>query len=292
MGKRRLKSAISSIAGLLEKSARPLIMGVLNATPDSFSDGGRWLETDTALRHAISLVAAGADIIDIGGESTRPGAGSVTAEEEIGRVLPLVERLSNETPVLISIDTSKPAVMRAAVRAGAGMINDVRALQAEGALDAATELQVPVCLMHMRGQPRDMQQAPVYGDVVADVERFLLARAQACQTSGIPASAIVIDPGFGFGKTLQHNLELFRAIPRFAASGYSLMIGVSRKSMLGQITGASVEDRDVASAVAAVLAARSGASVLRVHNVRATRAALQTAAQLDPSSTAPEGLCR
>ena len=277
-----MNSSALTVAGLLATANRPLIMWVVNTTPDSFSDGGKWVESDAALRRALQLVDEGADIIDIGGESTRPGAGSVDADEEIGRVVPLVERFCRESPVPVSVDTSKPDVMRAAAAAGASMVNDVRALQAEGALETAAVLQVAVCLMHMRGLPRDMQKAPVYGDVVGDVERFLLGRAEACQQAGIQGSSIVIDPGFGFGKTFEHNVDLFHAIPRFAALGFPLLVGVSRKAMLGQITGKAVEDRDVASAVAALLAARSGASILRVHNAAATRDALRTAAALLP----------
>jgi len=269
-----------NFAGKVLTLDRPLIMGVLNATADSFSDGGRWLNTDAALRHALGMVAAGADLIDIGGESTRPGAGSISAEEEISRVIPLIERLRAETEVPVSVDTSKPQVMREAVRAGAGMINDVYALQNEGAIEAATQLQVPVCLMHMLGRPRDMQKAPAYADVIAEVCGFLLSRAETCQAAGIPASAVILDPGFGFGKNLQHNIDLFRAIPRLCALGFPLLVGVSRKSMLGAITGKPVHERMVASVVAAVLAARYGASILRVHDVAATVDALKTAAAL------------
>lgn len=267
---------------------RPLVMGVLNVTADSFSDGGRWLDTDAALRHSMDMAAAGADLIDIGGESTRPGAGCISAEEEISRVIPLIERLRAETDIPISIDTSKPQVMRQAVRAGAGMINDVHALQNEGAIDAAAKLQVPVCLMHMLGRPRDMQIAPAYADVVAEVCAFLLSRADKCREAGIPASAIVLDPGFGFGKSLQHNLDLFHAIPRLCALGFPLLIGVSRKSMLGAITGRPVHERTYASVVAAVMAARYGASILRVHDVAATVDALKTAAALTAENTGAE----
>lgn len=277
-----------NFAGTVQTRDRPLVMGVLNATADSFSDGGRWLDTDEALRHSVAMAAAGADLIDIGGESTRPGAGSISAEEEISRVIPLIERLRAEIDIPISIDTSKPKIMREAVRAGAGMINDVQALQHEGAIEAAADLQVPICLMHMLGRPRDMQQAPAYADVVAEVCSFLLARAEACKAAGIPASAIVLDPGFGFGKNLQHNLDLFHAIPRLCALGYPLLVGVSRKSMLGAITGKAVHERMIASVVAAVLAARNGASILRVHDVAATVEALKTAAALTIESAGVE----
>jgi dihydropteroate synthase len=262
-------------------------MGILNATPDSFSDGGRWLDADRALQHALSMVAAGADIIDIGGESTRPGAEATSASQEIERVVPLIERLRAESDIPISIDSSKPQVMRVAVRAGASMINDVCALQADGALAAAAELAVPVCLMHMLGRPRDMQQAPAYADVVAEVSAFLLSRAEACRAVGIAASDIVLDPGFGFGKKLHHNLALFQAIPRLAAMGYPLLIGVSRKSMLGAITGRPVQQRLASSVVAAVLAARCGAAILRVHDVAETVDALKTAEALMPGTMPP-----
>lgn len=255
-------------------------MGVLNITPDSFADGGRWLDIDQALCHALSMVAAGADLIDVGGESTRPGAGVVSAQEEIDRVIPLIERLRNETRIPISIDTGKPAVMMHAVHAGAGMINDVYALRKEGAVEAAAKLQVPVCLMHMLGRPSDMQKDPVYQDVVAEVTGFLLARVETCRAAGIPDSAIVLDPGFGFGKKLQHNLDLFRAIPQLCHLGFPLLVGVSRKSMLGALTGKPVHERLAASLGAAVLAAQYGASILRVHDVGETVDALRTGAAL------------
>lgn len=283
-----MRTRFLNFAGKVLTLDRPLVMGVLNATADSFSDGGRWLDTDEALRHSIAMAAAGADLIDIGGESTRPGAGSISAEEEISRVIPLIERLRAETDIPISIDTSKPKVMQEAVRAGAGMINDVQALQNEGAIDAAAKLQVPICLMHMLGRPRDMQKAPAYADVVAEVCAFLLSRAEKCQAAGIPASAIVLDPGFGFGKSLQHNLELFHALPRLCALGFPLLIGVSRKSMLGAITGKPVHERTYASVVAAVMAARYGASILRVHDVAATVDALKTAAALTAENAGAE----
>jgi dihydropteroate synthase len=275
---------ILNFSGRAAGQARPLIMGILNATPDSFSDGGRWLHPEQALRHSLGMAAAGADIIDIGGESTRPGSGSISAEEEIDRVIPLIERLHAETDIPISIDSSKPEVMRAAVQAGAGMINDVYALQNSGATETAAELKVPVCLMHMLGKPRDMQRAPAYADVVGEVSEFLLSRAEACRAAGIPAGAIVLDPGFGFGKNLQHNLALFQAIPRLCKLGYPLLIGVSRKSMLGAITGSPVDRRMSASVIAAVLAARNGASILRVHDVGETIDALKTAEALAPLS--------
>ncbi|MDZ4731458.1 MAG: dihydropteroate synthase [Xanthomonadales bacterium] len=254
---------------------RPLLMGVLNFTPDSFSDGGTWQGIDQALSHALAMVESGADIVDVGGESTRPGAAQISIAEEMDRVLPIIERIRAEVDVPISIDTTKPELMLAAVDAGAGMINDVNALQAEGALEVALSLRVPVCLMHMQGQPRSMQQQPYYQDVVAKVSAFLLQRAAALVQAGFRSRDIVLDPGFGFGKTLQHNIELFQAIPRLAGLGYPLLVGVSRKSMLGAITGQPVGARVHASVAAAMLAAQNGASILRVHDVQATLDALK-----------------
>lgn len=266
---------------------RPRVMGVLNTTPDSFYDGGSWVNADDAVRHALDMVAAGADLIDIGGESTRPGAGPVPVQEELERVIPLIERLSKETDIPISIDTSKPRVMREAVRAGARMINDVCALRSTGAIDAAVELGVPVCLMHMLGRPRDMQKAPAYTDVVAEVSSFLLSRVEACLSAGLPANLIVLDPGFGFGKDLRHNVDLFRSIPRLCSLGFPLLVGVSRKSMLGSITGKPVGELMPSSVAAAVLAAQHGASILRVHDVAETVDALKIAAALAPAFAAP-----
>ena len=253
----------------------PLVMGVLNLTPDSFSDGGRWADPRAALEHALRMAEDGADIVDIGGESTRPGARAISSAEELDRVVPLIENLRSRSDVAVSIDTSRPEVMRAAVAAGAGMINDVRALRAEGAVETAAALAVPVCLMHMQGEPRTMQAHPAYRDVVAEVCGFLEARAQECRAAGIAAGDIVLDPGFGFGKTLEHNLALFRALPHLCALGYPVLAGLSRKSMLGAITGREVGDRLPASLAAAVLAARAGASILRVHDVAETVDALK-----------------
>ena len=262
---------------------RPLIMGILNVTPDSFSDGGRWFDHDEALRQSERMAAAGADIIDVGGESTRPGSAPVDADEEIRRVVPLIERLRANLDIPLSIDTSKPEVMRQAVAAGAVMINDVAALRADGAVATAAALGVPVCLMHMQGEPRSMQAQPEYRDVVQEVKSFLEHRAGICRQAGIPATDIVIDPGFGFGKNLQHNLELFRAIPELCATGYPVLVGVSRKSMLGLLTGKPTGERLAASIAAAVLAAQRGATVLRVHDVEETVDALVIAARLDPA---------
>jgi dihydropteroate synthase len=261
---------ILQVSGHVLPTDRPLLMGILNVTPDSFSDGGAWQFGDQAVRHAVDMVNAGADIIDVGGESTRPGAAAVSIAEELDRVVHIVEQLRAELDVPVSVDTSKPEVMLAAVSAGAGMINDVNALRAEGAVEAVLSLGVPVCLMHMQGAPRSMQHQPHYDDVVKEVKEFLLERATALVQRGFRQRDIVLDPGFGFGKTLQHNIELFRAIPALADLGFPLLVGVSRKSMLGAITDQPVESRVYASVVAAVLAAQSGASILRVHDVQAT----------------------
>ena len=259
---------------------RTRVMGILNLTPDSFSDGGRWLERGAAVEHALAMQEAGADIIDVGGESTRPGAQTITVQQELDRVLPVIETLAPQLSVPLSIDTGKPEVMRAAVAAGAGMINDVYALRQDGALQAAVEIGVPVCLMHMLGNPRVMQNAPVYDDVAGEVTAFLLERAALCESNGIARENIVLDPGFGFGKTLEQNITLFRAIPDIAAMGYPLLVGVSRKSMLGQLTGRQTGDRVAASVTAAVLAAQTGAAIVRVHDVAETRDALEVATAL------------
>ncbi len=249
-------------------------MGVVNVTPDSFSDGGRFFDPARALDHARRLRADGAHILDIGGESTRPGAAPVSEAEELDRVLPLVERLAAEGAI-VSIDTMKPAVMRAAIDAGASMVNDVRALQEPGAMEAASTHGVAVCLMHMQGAPRTMQHAPAYDDVVREVGDFLLARAQACEEAGIARERIAIDPGFGFGKTLAHNLELLRALPEIAALGYPVVAGLSRKASIGRLTGRDVDDRLAGSLAAALAAIERGASIVRVHDVRETADAIK-----------------
>jgi len=251
------------------------VMGILNITPDSFSDGGDFFCPDDALARARDMVAAGAAIIDVGGESTRPGAPAVTAAEEIRRVVPVIEALYSELAVPVSIDTSKPEVMRAAVAAGAGMINDVRALQEEGALAAAADLAVPVCLMHMQGEPRTMQQAPRYDDVVAEVKAFLLQRVAVCERAGIDRQALLIDPGFGFGKDLNHNLLLMQGLKELVATGLPVLTGVSRKSMIGKILGADVDQRLYGSVALAALAVWQGSVLIRAHDVRATMEAVK-----------------
>jgi dihydropteroate synthase len=253
----------------------PAVMGILNTTPDSFSDGGRFAPPGVAIMHAEQMAMDGAAIIDVGGESTRPGAQDVGEQEEIDRVVPVIEAIRSALDVAISVDTSKPGVMRAAVAAGATMINDVRALRAEGALQAAAELQQAVCLMHMQGQPRTMQQDPQYDDVVADVARFLRERVSECTHAGIAEELLVIDPGFGFGKTPEDNIELLANLRQLGEIGPPLLIGVSRKSTLGMITGREVDERQPASVAAAVLAAERGASIIRAHDVAETVDALR-----------------
>jgi dihydropteroate synthase len=253
---------------------RPRIMGIINVTPDSFSDDGLHASTEAAVAHALKLAEEGADILDIGGESTRPGAAPVPLDEELRRTVPVIERLSKECALPISIDSSKPEVMRAAVRAGAGMINDVYALRREGALEAAAELGVPVCLMHMRGEPQGMQNAPSYDDVVAEVHSFLAQRLFACEMAGIAKKKLLIDPGFGFGKDLEHNLRLLAGLHRFVELGVPVLAGLSRKTMIGKITGREPGQRLAGSVAAALIAAQNGAKILRVHDVAATRDAL------------------
>jgi len=250
-------------------------MGILNVTPDSFSDGGAWCAPAAAQVRALALAAAGADLIDVGGESTRPGAQPVPLAEELARVIPVVTALSAAVAVPISVDTSKPEVMRQAVAAGAGLINDVCALRAPGALDTAARLGVPVCLMHMAGDPATMQSAPAYGDVVAEVLAFLAVRVDACRAAGIPRERLLIDPGFGFGKTLAHNLALLARLEAFTELGVPVLVGLSRKSMVGALTGRAPGERLAASLAAALLAVERGALILRVHDVAETRDALR-----------------
>ena len=263
-------------AGRILRLDRPQVMGIVNVTPDSFSDGGAHDTTDAAVAHALRLVEEGADVLDIGGESTRPGAAEVEAEEELRRVVPVIERLAAQVAVPISIDTSKPEVMRAAVEAGAGMINDVYGLRREGALDAAAALGVPVVLMHMQGEPRSMQAAPQYDDVVGEVHRFLAERIFAAEMAGIAKQRIVVDPGFGFGKDTAHNLQLLAQFERFVELGVPVLAGLSRKRSIGELTGRDVPADRVAGSVAAhLIAAQRGAAIVRVHDVAATVDALK-----------------
>jgi dihydropteroate synthase len=251
--------------------ATPIVMGILNVTPDSFSDGGRFAEHGHALDHALAMIEAGAGIIDVGGESTRPGADAVTADEEIRRVVPVVEALIRRIPsIVVSVDTSKAAVIRAAVQAGAAMINDVRALRDDGAMQAAAEGAAAVCLMHMQGEPRTMQAHPHYENVVMDVRSFLAMRVAACEAAGISRDRIVVDPGIGFGKRLEHNLELLAALPELAALGLPIMVGVSRKSMFAALLGRPVEQRMAGGLAVATAAMLAGARVVRVHDVAET----------------------
>lgn len=250
--------------------SRPHVMGILNVTPDSFSDGGRHEGIDAALRHAAAMVAAGATLIDVGGESTRPGARAVSPTEELERVAPVVDAIARELDVIISVDTSTPAVMRETARLGAGLINDVRSLTRDGALDAAADSGLPVCLMHMRGEPGDMQDDPRYDDVTEAVYTFLAERMAACAAAGIAQERIVLDPGFGFAKTLAHNLSLFKHMERLHALGRPLLVGVSRKSMIGQALGRDVGQRLYGSLGLAALAVSKGAHIVRVHDVAET----------------------
>ncbi len=249
-------------------------MGILNVTPDSFSDGGCFSDPRIACAHAWAMVEAGADLIDVGGESTRPGADPVSLQEELERVIPVIAALAGSLPVPISVDTSKPQVMRAAVAAGAGLINDVCALRTHDALVTAVQLGVPVCLMHMAGEPRSMQAAPAYTDVVSEVYRFLAERIDQCVRAGLPRERLVIDPGFGFGKKLEHNLSLLAHLAVFGDLGVPILVGLSRKSMVGALTGRPPGERLAASLAAAVLALERGAAILRVHDVAETRDAV------------------
>jgi dihydropteroate synthase len=262
-----------SVRGANLALSRPLMMGVVNITPDSFSDGGRFFEADRALAHAQQLIDEGADIIDLGGESTRPGAAPIPPEEELRRVLPLVRAL-RDCGVPLSVDTSRPEVMRAALEAGAAIVNDVRALTEPGALDAAANSTCGIVLMHMRGAPRSMQTDPRYADVVSDVVEFLRQRRDAAVASGVARERIVLDPGFGFGKSVAHNYTLLKRLDALCALGQPVLAGLSRKSMLGAVSGRDVGARVFASVAAAVIAVERGARIVRVHDVAATRDAL------------------
>ncbi len=254
---------------------RTAIMGVLNLTPDSFSDGGQITDPASALRRGEQMVTEGADIIDVGGESTRPGAQPVSVQQELDRVIPVVEALHDALAVPISIDTSKPHVMQHAVAAGAGLINDVCGLRREGALGAAAACGVPVCVMHMQGEPRSMQQSPTYDDVVADVIEFLRARREACLAAGVPAASVIVDPGFGFGKTVAHNLVLLRNLGALSALDAPILVGLSRKSMIGALLDIPVGERAAASIALALYAVQQGAHIVRVHDVKMTRDAVR-----------------
>jgi len=261
---------------ILLSSNKPIIMGILNTTPDSFSDGGKYTSIDTALAQALKMQREGAGIIDVGGESTRPGAQDVSIEDELSRVIPVIESIRQLSDVCLSIDTSKPEVMRAAVNAGASLINDVNGLRGSGALAVCAELDVPVCVMHMQGEPRTMQANPVYKNVVDDIKQFFEARIQQCVEAGIKRENLILDPGFGFGKTLQHNLLLLKNLNQFESFGRPLLVGLSRKSMLGKILDdTEPENRLYASVAAAVLAQTRGASIFRVHDVRPTADAMK-----------------
>lgn len=257
--------------------SRPVVMGILNVTPDSFSDGGQLVTVDAALHQAEQMLADGALVLDVGGESTRPGAAAVSLQQELDRVVPVITAIRQRFDCVISVDTSKADVMSAAVKAGADMINDVQALQGEGALACAAELNVPVCLMHMQGEPRTMQQQPDYDDVVTDVIKFLQRRTMDCQFAGISKSQIILDPGFGFGKTLSHNYQLLAALEQLVKLGYPVLAGMSRKSMIGQLLNVPLNQRLAGSLACATIAALQGARIIRVHDVKETVHALQVA---------------
>lgn len=259
-----------TFAGRELDMGRTHVMGIVNVTPDSFSDGGQYNTVDLAVQRARQMVADGAAFVDVGGESTRPGAEPVSEQEELDRVCPVVEAIAQDVDTIISVDTSTPSVMRESARLGAGLINDVRALEREGAVEAAVEVGLPVCLMHMKGAPGTMQDDPAYRHVVRDVATYLMDRVRACEAAGIEAENILLDPGFGFGKTLEHNLQLLAALEQLRVLGYPLLVGMSRKTMLGNITGREVGERLPASLAAATISAQKGVSVLRVHDVRET----------------------
>lgn len=259
----------------------PVVMGILNVTPDSFSDGGRFTDLSAAVDHALAMVDAGAAIIDIGGESTRPGAAAVIEADEVRRIAPVVEALAARTTAVVSVDTSKAGVMRAALEAGATMVNDIRALQEPGAVAAVAASEAAVCLMHMQGEPRSMQADPRYDDVVTEVRDFLASRVQACESAGIARSRIAIDPGIGFGKRLEHNLRLLAALPELLELRLPVLIGVSRKSMFGALLGRALEERLAGGLAAATAAILGGASIVRAHDVAQTVDAVRTAAALN-----------
>ncbi len=273
-----------SSAGETLELAQPCVMGILNVTPDSFSDGGQFVSTDTALVQVRKMIADGAAMIDIGGESTRPGAETVDEAEELARVIPVIEAIRKESDIPISIDTSKAQVMRDAVHAGANLINDVYALQAEGVLETVAELEVPVCLMHMQGEPRTMQQSPAYSDLIKDIQNFFKMRLDACVNAGIKREQIIFDPGFGFGKTPEHNLSLIKYLDQFLELGLPILLGLSRKSTIGYILNKEMNDRLYGGIALTTLAVCNGASIIRTHDVAATVDAIKIcqAMQLAP----------
>jgi len=285
MGRVALMSVLRCGAFTLDLT-RPRVMGIVNVTADSFSDGGRFLDPGRAIAHGLSLAADGADLVDVGGESTRPGAAPVPEEEEAARVIPVVRALAREG-VAVSVDTMKPGVMRQAVDAGCAMVNDVAGFRAPGAVEAVAGAGVGLCVMHMVGTPETMQAEARYADVVAEVRDFLVARARALEAAGVARERIALDPGFGFAKDFAHNVALFAGLPAIAAAGYALLVGVSRKRMLGEITGRPVGERAAASVAAALLAVQNGARIVRVHDVRETVDALKVLAALFPSPPAP-----
>jgi len=256
---------------------KPTIMGILNVTPDSFSDGGQFQKLDQALKQVDKMIQEGADIIDVGGESTRPGAEIVSLSQELDRVIPIIESIKANFDTLISIDSSKPEVMKQAVLSGANMINDVNALQAEGAIDVASQLNVPVCLMHMQGNPQIMQDKPSYQDIIAEVTDFFNQRIEQCLVNGIQEKNIILDPGFGFGKTLEHNLSLLERLDDFSSLGFPILVGLSRKSLLDRITGKTVSKRLAGSVALAMIASQNNASIFRVHDVAETVDVLKVA---------------
>jgi dihydropteroate synthase len=257
--------------------SRPKVMGILNITPDSFSDGGRFIGKEAAIRQAKAMLHAGAAILDIGGESTRPGAEEVSVQQELDRVLPVIEAIRSELDCVISIDTCKTQVMKEAVAAGADIVNDIRALLDTGAVDFAASAQVPVCLMHMQGQPRTMQNAPLYQDVAKEVCDFLIQRAEVCLAAGIPKAQIILDPGFGFGKSLQHNYQLLSQLSVFMSHHYPVLVGMSRKSMIGQLLNLQADERLAGSLACATIAVMKGARIIRVHDVKETVQAVAVA---------------
>jgi len=272
-----MTTSLFSMKQLIEPNAQPVVMGILNTTPDSFSDGGKFQHLDIALNQVEQMVSDGASIIDIGGESTRPGAADVSEQEELDRVIPLIEAVKRHLDVAISIDTSKAGVMKQAVASGADIINDVRGLQNEGCLQVAAEANVPICLMHMQGLPRTMQADPQYKDVVGDIIEFFEQRISACLAQGIKREQLIIDPGFGFGKTVEQNFQLLANLKAFKTLGLPILSGTSRKSMIGKLLNNEVEDRLIGSVTTAVIAAQQGANIIRVHDVKETVEALKVA---------------